>query len=68
MILVLTNSSLIYHFPRVHFGQITSNQMLLSVIDELRTNTISKVREIRVSSDFSTVNRMDLATVITPLI
>uniref|UniRef100_A0A8C1QXA8 WD repeat domain 3 n=1 Tax=Cyprinus carpio TaxID=7962 RepID=A0A8C1QXA8_CYPCA len=30
-----------------HFGQISSNQMLLSVIDELRTNTISKVREIR---------------------
>uniref|UniRef100_A0A673HRF7 WD repeat-containing protein 3 n=1 Tax=Sinocyclocheilus rhinocerous TaxID=307959 RepID=A0A673HRF7_9TELE len=40
-------SPIIYHFPRVHFGQITSNQMLLSVIDELRTNTIAKVREIR---------------------
>lgn len=35
---------------RIHFGQISSNQMLLSVIDELRTNTISKVREIRVST------------------
>uniref|UniRef100_A0A4W5R613 Small-subunit processome Utp12 domain-containing protein n=1 Tax=Hucho hucho TaxID=62062 RepID=A0A4W5R613_9TELE len=28
---------------RVHFGQISSNQMLLTVIDELRSNTISKV-------------------------
>ena len=37
-------------FPsRIHFGQITSNQMLLSVIDELRSNTLSKVSEIRVS-------------------
>uniref|UniRef100_A0A8C7R8B0 WD repeat-containing protein 3 n=1 Tax=Oncorhynchus mykiss TaxID=8022 RepID=A0A8C7R8B0_ONCMY len=31
----------------IHFGQISSNQMLLTVIDELRINTISKVREIR---------------------
>uniref|UniRef100_A0A4W6G0A0 WD repeat-containing protein 3 n=1 Tax=Lates calcarifer TaxID=8187 RepID=A0A4W6G0A0_LATCA len=31
----------------IHFGQISSNQMLLSVIDELRVNTLSKVREIR---------------------
>lgn len=53
MILLLTNGSLIYHFLRVNFGQITSNQMLLSVIDELRANTISKVREIRVSPAFS---------------
>ncbi|XP_043104416.1 WD repeat-containing protein 3 [Puntigrus tetrazona] len=37
----------LFFILRVHFGQITSNQMLLSVIDELRTNTISKVREIR---------------------
>uniref|UniRef100_A0A672Q6Q1 WD repeat-containing protein 3-like n=1 Tax=Sinocyclocheilus grahami TaxID=75366 RepID=A0A672Q6Q1_SINGR len=37
----------LFFLLRVHFGQITSNQMLLSVIDELRTNTISKVREIR---------------------
>lgn len=35
--------------PRIHFGQITNNQMLLSIIDELRTNTLSKVRKIRVS-------------------
>ena len=34
---------------RVHFGQITTNQVMLSVMDELRVNTISKVREIRVS-------------------
>ncbi|KAM9850764.1 WD repeat-containing protein 3 [Aulostomus maculatus] len=32
---------------KIHFGQISSNQMLLSVIDELRTNTLSKVQEIR---------------------
>uniref|UniRef100_A0A673HQH1 WD repeat-containing protein 3 n=1 Tax=Sinocyclocheilus rhinocerous TaxID=307959 RepID=A0A673HQH1_9TELE len=37
----------LFFLLRVHFGQITSNQMLLSVIDELRTNTIAKVREIR---------------------
>uniref|UniRef100_A0A8C1TM56 WD repeat domain 3 n=1 Tax=Cyprinus carpio TaxID=7962 RepID=A0A8C1TM56_CYPCA len=37
----------LFFLLRVHFGQISSNQMLLSVIDELRTNTISKVREIR---------------------
>ncbi|TSV41637.1 WD repeat-containing protein 3 [Bagarius yarrelli] len=37
----------LFFLLRVHFGQITSNQMLLSVIDELRKNTISKVREIR---------------------
>ncbi|XP_052004998.1 WD repeat-containing protein 3 [Xyrauchen texanus] len=37
----------LFFLLRIHFGQITSNQMLLSVIDELRTNTISKVREIR---------------------
>lgn len=39
-----------FFITRIHFGQISSNQMLLSVIDELRTNTLSKVREIRVSS------------------
>jgi len=37
----------LFFLLRIHFGQITSNQMLLSVIDELRTNTISKVQEIR---------------------
>ncbi|XP_056145530.1 WD repeat-containing protein 3 [Lampris incognitus] len=37
----------LFFLLRIHFGQITSNQMLLSVIDELRTNTVSKVREIR---------------------
>ncbi|KAF4108985.1 WD repeat-containing protein 3 [Onychostoma macrolepis] len=37
----------LFFLLRVHFGHITSNQMLLSVIDELRTNTIAKVREIR---------------------
>ncbi|KAK6309779.1 hypothetical protein J4Q44_G00196600 [Coregonus suidteri] len=37
----------LFFLLRVHFGQISSNQMLLTVIDELRTNTISKVREFR---------------------
>ncbi|KAI4898120.1 hypothetical protein NFI96_015384 [Prochilodus magdalenae] len=37
----------LFFLLRIHFGQITGNQMLLSVIDDLRTNTISKVREIR---------------------
>ncbi|KAL7881715.1 hypothetical protein AOLI_G00085630 [Acnodon oligacanthus] len=37
----------LFFLLRIHFGQITGNHMLLSVIDELRTNTISKVREIR---------------------
>lgn len=35
---------------RIHFGLITGNQVLLSVIDELRTNTLSRVRQIRVSN------------------
>uniref|UniRef100_A0A3Q4MUF5 WD repeat domain 3 n=1 Tax=Neolamprologus brichardi TaxID=32507 RepID=A0A3Q4MUF5_NEOBR len=37
----------LFFLLKIHFGQISSNQMLLSVIDELRTNTLSKVREIR---------------------
>ncbi|XP_076850458.1 WD repeat-containing protein 3 [Brachyhypopomus gauderio] len=37
----------LFFLLRIHFGRITSNQMLLSVIDDLRTNTIAKVREIR---------------------
>uniref|UniRef100_UPI003AAC76B0 WD repeat-containing protein 3 n=1 Tax=Centroberyx gerrardi TaxID=166262 RepID=UPI003AAC76B0 len=37
----------LFFLLRIHFGQISSNQMLLSVIDELRTNTLSKVRKIR---------------------
>uniref|UniRef100_A0A7N8X4Q0 WD repeat domain 3 n=1 Tax=Mastacembelus armatus TaxID=205130 RepID=A0A7N8X4Q0_9TELE len=37
----------LFFLLRIHFGQISSNQMLLSVIDELRDNTLSKVREIR---------------------
>lgn len=37
----------LFFLLRIHFGQISSNQMLLSVIDELRTNTLFKVREIR---------------------
>lgn len=37
----------LFFLLKVNFGQISSNQMLLSVIDELRTNTLSKVQEIR---------------------
>uniref|UniRef100_A0A4W6G235 WD repeat domain 3 n=1 Tax=Lates calcarifer TaxID=8187 RepID=A0A4W6G235_LATCA len=37
----------LFFLLKIHFGQISSNQMLLSVIDELRVNTLSKVREIR---------------------
>uniref|UniRef100_A0A3B3QTV1 WD repeat domain 3 n=1 Tax=Paramormyrops kingsleyae TaxID=1676925 RepID=A0A3B3QTV1_9TELE len=37
----------LFFLLRIHFGRISSNQMLLSVINDLRTNTISKVREIR---------------------
>ncbi|KAI3355690.1 hypothetical protein L3Q82_004283 [Scortum barcoo] len=37
----------LFFLLKIHFGLISSNQMLLSVIDELRTNTLSKVREIR---------------------
>ncbi|XP_028992625.1 WD repeat-containing protein 3 [Betta splendens] len=37
----------LFFLLRIHFGQISSNQMLLSVIDELRTNTLAKVCEIR---------------------
>ncbi|XP_048834669.1 WD repeat-containing protein 3 isoform X2 [Brienomyrus brachyistius] len=37
----------LFFLLRIHFGRISSNQMLLSVINDLRTNTVSKVREIR---------------------
>ncbi|KAJ8350925.1 hypothetical protein SKAU_G00260550 [Synaphobranchus kaupii] len=37
----------LFFLLRVHFGQISSNQMLLPVIDGLRSTTISKVQEIR---------------------
>ncbi|KAI4788122.1 hypothetical protein KUCAC02_036056 [Chaenocephalus aceratus] len=37
----------LFFLLKIHFGQISSNQMMLSVIDELRTNTVTKVREIR---------------------
>uniref|UniRef100_A0A3P8XNQ5 WD repeat-containing protein 3 n=1 Tax=Esox lucius TaxID=8010 RepID=A0A3P8XNQ5_ESOLU len=37
----------LFFLLRIHFGQISSNQMLLTIIDELRTNTISQVRGIR---------------------
>lgn len=34
---------------RIHFGQITSNQMLVPVIEKLKETTISKVNQVRVS-------------------
>ncbi|KAM6956002.1 WD repeat-containing protein 3 [Lycodopsis pacificus] len=37
----------LFFLLKIHFGHISGNQMLLSVIDELRTNTVSKVQEIR---------------------
>lgn len=37
----------LFFLLRIHFGQITSNQMLLTVMDSLRTNTISRVKKIR---------------------
>ncbi|XP_054471240.1 WD repeat-containing protein 3 [Anoplopoma fimbria] len=37
----------LFFLLKIHFGQISSNQMLVSVIDDLRTNTVSKVQEIR---------------------
>uniref|UniRef100_H2LWA8 Small-subunit processome Utp12 domain-containing protein n=1 Tax=Oryzias latipes TaxID=8090 RepID=H2LWA8_ORYLA len=37
----------LFFLLKIHFGQITSNQMLLSVIDDLHSVTVSKVCEIR---------------------
>ncbi|XP_058479073.1 WD repeat-containing protein 3 isoform X1 [Solea solea] len=37
----------LFFLLKIHFGQISSNQMMLSVIDELRSNTLSKVQGIR---------------------
>ncbi|XP_068602448.1 WD repeat-containing protein 3 [Brachionichthys hirsutus] len=37
----------LFFLLKIHFGLISGNQMLLPVIDQLRTNTLSKVREIR---------------------
>uniref|UniRef100_A0A3Q2D293 WD repeat-containing protein 3 n=1 Tax=Cyprinodon variegatus TaxID=28743 RepID=A0A3Q2D293_CYPVA len=37
----------LFFLLKIHFGQITSNQMLVSVIDELKTNTLSRVCQIR---------------------
>ncbi|XP_039599660.1 WD repeat-containing protein 3 [Polypterus senegalus] len=37
----------LFFLLRIHFGRITSNQMMLNVIDNLRKNTISKVNQIR---------------------
>ncbi|XP_066562608.1 WD repeat-containing protein 3 [Amia ocellicauda] len=37
----------LFFLLRIHFGRITSNHLLLNVINSLRTNTISKVEQIR---------------------
>ncbi|XP_034418224.1 WD repeat-containing protein 3 isoform X2 [Cyclopterus lumpus] len=37
----------LFFLLKIHFGPISSNQMLLSVVDDLRSNTVSKVQEIR---------------------
>ncbi|XP_068122402.1 WD repeat-containing protein 3 isoform X2 [Hyperolius riggenbachi] len=37
----------LFFLLRIHFGQITSNQMLLGVIEDLKNCTISKVAEAR---------------------
>lgn len=45
----LCNMTLFYFSIRIHFGQITSNQMLVPVIEKLKETTISKVSQVRVS-------------------
>uniref|UniRef100_H3CIA2 WD repeat-containing protein 3 n=1 Tax=Tetraodon nigroviridis TaxID=99883 RepID=H3CIA2_TETNG len=37
----------LFFLLRIHFGQISSNQMLLTVMDQLRTNTLARVGQIR---------------------
>lgn len=37
----------LFFLLRIHFGQITSNQMLVPVIEKLKETTILKVREVR---------------------
>ncbi|XP_058394896.1 WD repeat-containing protein 3 isoform X3 [Diceros bicornis minor] len=37
----------LFFLLRIHFGQITSNQMLVPVIEKLKETTISKVRQVR---------------------
>ena len=42
---------------RIHFGQITSNQMLVPVIEKLKETTIAKVSQVRVSRSVETQQR-----------
>ncbi|XP_056289590.1 WD repeat-containing protein 3 [Pseudoliparis swirei] len=37
----------LFFLLKIHFGPISSNQMLLSVVDELRSHTVAKVQQIR---------------------
>lgn len=46
---ILCDNAWCYFSIRIHFGQITSNQMLVPVIEKLKETTISKVRQVRVS-------------------
>lgn len=46
---ILCDSAWCYFSIRIHFGQITSNQMLVPVIEKLKETTISKVSQVRVS-------------------
>ena len=46
---ILCDNAWCYFSIRIHFGQITSNQMLVPVIEKLKETTISKVSQVRVS-------------------
>ncbi|XP_029433842.1 WD repeat-containing protein 3 isoform X2 [Rhinatrema bivittatum] len=37
----------LFFILRIHFGQITSNQLLLSVIESLKNTTVSKITQVR---------------------
>lgn len=49
MFLIMILQYTVCFIPRIHFGQITSNQMLVTVIENLKKTTISRVSEARVS-------------------
>ena len=46
---IICDNAWCYFSIRIHFGQITSNQMLVPVIEKLKETTISKVSQVRVS-------------------
>ena len=51
---------------RIHQGQITSNQVLLPVVDQLRKSTLTKVAQIRVSVSSLSVLPQNLFTLYVP--